>query len=148
MLSEVCRYLNNWFVEREYFGDFTIMNGALETGGMILQEGQYFRIVDSVFNDGVYKNPHAFSKDETFHGAVWTMKVPKEIEGISAEIDEWKAKYLNADGAAMSPYTSESFGGYSYTKAAGGAADGSGSWQTVPAFTSRLDGWRKPRCRY
>ena len=56
-------------------------------------------------------------------------------------VELWREKY----GAVMdSPYTSESFGGYSYTKANGaGDSTGSGGWQA--AFRARLNPYRKPR---
>lgn len=147
MLSEVCRYLNNWFDDGRTFGTFTIEDGSILD--VDLQGGQYFRIVDSVFNDGVYQYPTTALKDEVFHGAVWALKIPPEIIAISDEIDAWKEKYLGADSAALGPFASESFGGYSYTK--GTTADGKvagGDWTQVSGFTSRLNGWRKPRCRY
>ena len=146
MLSDVCRYLNNWFDAERIFGTFVISGGNVTGMEDKLQTGQYFRIVDSVFNDGVYKYP-AMLKDETFDGAVWLMKVPPEVVEISDEIDAWMAQYGAADSEAMSPYASESFGGYSYTKASGENGVGS-AWEGVAGFKSRLEGWRRPRCRY
>ena len=73
------------------------------------------------------------------------MAVPQEVLDLSAEIDEWKAKYATVDSQSMSPYNSESFGGYSYSKSAGGSSDSSkgnpSSWQS--AFSNRLNRWRK-----
>ena len=131
MLSEVCRYLNNWFDLDRYYGEFTITGGNIT--GVELQAGQYFRVIGSVFNDGVYLS----------------LAIPPEVIAISEEIDAWKAKYGATDSAALSPFQSESFGGYSYSK--GSTSDGKnggGDWTNVAGFTSRLDGWRKPRCRY
>lgn len=147
MLSELCRYLNNWFDGERLFGSFSIADGNLVTDK--LQNGQYFRIIGSVFNDGVYQYPAEDLKDETYEGAVWVLKIPPEVLAISDEIDAWKTKYLAGDSAALSPFTSESFGGYSYSK--GSTSDGKsagGDWTQVSGFTSRLEGWRKPRCRY
>ena len=64
------------------------------------------------------------------------MAVPPTLIAISAEIEE----YNKSDAGKASPYTAESFGGYSYTKAtdANGAPIG---WQK--AFASRLNKWRK-----
>ena len=148
MLSEVCRYLNNYFVDTgaKFYGRFEIVDGELQAFEEILQPGQYFRIIDSVYNDGIYQYPAAL-KDETFDGAVWVLKIPEEVVKISEEIDEWKTKYQTADSEAMSPYASESFGGYSYSKASDEGGVGS-SWQGVSGFTARLEGWRRPRCRY
>lgn len=57
-IFEVCSYLKNWFDRNQskYFGNVSIINGALsETYD--LKVGQYFRIVGSTLNDGVYQYP-------------------------------------------------------------------------------------------
>ena len=136
MLNELCKEINNWFVRKIYFDEYTIEDGTLIVPE--LQTGQYFRIVGSIFNDGVYEYPATELKDEVFNGAVWAMAIPAEVIALSEEIDEWKAKYETAE--AMSPYQSESFGGYSYTKASG-ASGGTATWQDV--FGSRLNNYRR-----
>lgn len=142
MLSELCKELNNWFSRDIYLGTYHIEGGTFEVD--FLQEGQFFRVVGSVFNDGVYQYPAEDLTDETFEGAIWAMSVPQEIIDLSAEIDDWKDLYGGVGSANMSPYTSESFGGYSYTKGGGGTGTGSGdTWQN--AFASRLNNWRKIR---
>lgn len=151
MLSDICKYLNNWFDDKRLYGTFTISDGTFTDPEITeyLQAGQYFRIIDSVFNDGVYQYPDEELIDETFNGSVWVLKIPPQVLAISEEIDAWQAKYLGADSAALSPFQSESFGGYSYSK--GANADGTsagGDWSKVGGFTSRLSEWRKPRCRY
>lgn len=147
MLSDLCRYLNNYFDSERLYGEFSIENGNIAGMGEKLQSGQYFRIIESVFNDGIYQYPQTKLTDETFTGSVWVLKIPPEVISISAEIDAWEAQYMTPDGAAMSPYTSESFGGYSYSKGGGENAIGS-AWTGVSGFAERLKGWRKPRCRY
>ena len=139
MLDEVCREIKNWFAVKQMFGDFTVENGSIEIDG--IQTNQYFRIVGSVFNDGIYKYPATNLQDEVFHGAVWALAIPKEIIDLSDEIDAWKDKYAKVDSAAMSPFASESFGGYSYSKPVDGSSNGATSWQG--AFASRLNRWRK-----
>lgn len=145
MLSELCRELRNWFDIDRQFGDFTIENGSIVAfNGDEPLTNQYIRIVGSVFNDGVYKYPVSGLQDETFNGAVWFLAIPAEVISLSQDIDEWKAKYAGVDSAAMSPFNSESFGGYSYSKSGGGSSDGAtnaGTWQG--AFASRLNMWRK-----
>lgn len=136
MLSELCKELNNWFCTKKYFDTYTIEDGILVIPE--LQSGQYYRICGSVFNDGVHKYGEADLKDETFNGAVWAMAIPEEVIALSEEIDEWKAKYETAEN--MSPYQSESFGGYSYTKASG-ASGGTATWQDV--FGSKLNNYRR-----
>lgn len=143
MLTELCAELKNWFDrdQPKWYGQFNIENGAIE---LDLQDGQYFRIIGSVFNDGVHQYPADDLTDETFCGAVWAMAVPPAVIALSAEIDAWQTQY---DAVLKSPYTSESFGGYSYTRASGGSSGGvsndTPSWQST--FASRLNQWRKIR---
>ena len=151
MLSEICLYLKNWFDfnQPKYIGRFKIAKNTISyLGGkdMDIQENQYFRIVGSVFNDGVYKNDdNLVLVDEEFTGDVWLMAVPDAVISLSAEIDDWQAKYGGVDSENMSPYQSESFGGYSYSKSSGGNTDASGSsvgtWQSV--FGARLRRYKK-----
>lgn len=147
MLSELCRELKNWFDrgQPKILGDFTISDGHFDRRiADKLQYNQYFRIIGSVFNDGVYLyNQNLQLVDETFHGAVWLMAVPKEIIDLATEIGEWQAKYGGVDSAAMSPFNSESFGGYSYSKSTGGGvgSQSATSWQS--AFANRMNRWRK-----
>ena len=144
IITEICAELRNYFEvpNGRHFGKFTIRGGSIAPSDF-LHEGQYFRIVGSTFNDGVYKGngnivdpTFNIHHDEVFEGAVWSMAVPPSVIDLAAEIEE----YNNSDAGKTSPYTSESFGGYSYTKAtdANGAPIG---WQK--AFASRLNQWRK-----
>lgn len=142
-MTVLCKELNNWFCRGVYFGKFKIANGVL-TGRFNLQDGQYFRICDSVFNDGVYQYPASGLVDEEFDGAIWAMAVPPAVISLHDEINNW----LEDDGvqkALKSPYTSESFGGYSYTKASGKGSDSGGNtaytWQEQ--FADQLNRWRK-----
>lgn len=144
-IFEVCQYLKNWFDRNQpkYIGKITINNGALsETYG--LKVGQYFRIIGSTLNEGVYRYPLTTLTDETFNGAIWGMSLPKAFLSLLDDIETWKTKYASADSAALSPYSSESFGGYSYSKSSGSndtTTDKSGTWQGV--FGARLAPYRK-----
>lgn len=142
MLTELCDELKNYFLrDRDadiHYGEYTISDGSIVLP--FLRTGQYFRIVGSVLNDGVYQYPADGFADEVFTGAVWAMAVPPSVVALSADIDEWNEK--NAD-ALSSPYTSESFGGYSYTKASGASANGSGAYTWRDQFASRLSKWRR-----
>ena len=142
MLTEICAELRNWFVVPNgvHIQTYTISGGSIAPLDF-LQDGQYFRIIGSVFNDGVYQYPASDLTDEVFHGAVWAMAVPPSVIDLAAEIDAWQAK--NADVLA-SPFTSESFGGYSYSKSAGGTGgNGSGAYSWQNQFASRLSKWRR-----
>lgn len=137
MLETVLQNLNNWFLVPDgvHAGEFTVQGGQLTLP--FLQTGQYFRVVGSVFNDGLHQYPVADLTDETFTGSVWALAVPKAVIELAEEIDAWQTK--NGDPG---PFTSESFGGYSYSKAtnASGMAVG---WQDV--FKIRLNDWRRIR---
>lgn len=147
MLTELCQELRNWFDKERYFGTFTIDGGQL-TDCSYLQNGQYFRIIGSVFNDGVHVWPEDDLQDESFNGAIWAMAVPPAVIALSDKIDEWTDKYDGVDSANMSPYSSESFGGYSYSKSSGGGSsasknrgNGAPTWQSM--FANELNKWRK-----
>lgn len=148
MIDDVCAYLHNYF-DRDlpkYFGVIEISGGQLVGFSDRLQNGQYFRIVGSVFNDGVYQYPATGLNDETFdNGAVWAMALPKDFLSLISDMEAWQAKYGTADSAAMSPFNSESFGGYSYSKSSGSATGSTtnnpNAWQSV--FAARLARWKK-----
>lgn len=145
MLNELCKEVNNWFDQFRCFGRYTIKDNVI-TGNYSLQDNQYFRIVGSVFNDGVYKYDENLELvDEIFDGSIWAMAVPPEVVALASDIEAWKDKYQSIDSPAMSPYNSESFGGYSYSKSGGASSSGnvdlSGTWQG--AFADRLNHWRK-----
>lgn len=139
-ITDFCAYLHNWFDYKRSFGTFSIQGGTLVIDGM--QEGQFFRIIGSVFNDGVYQYPAENLKDETFDGAVWFMAIPPDAIALMADMTDWEL--ANAD-TLNSPFSSESFGGYSYTKASSTAASGDGTTNAFLHFTSRLSRWRKVR---
>lgn len=142
MLSELCQELRNWFDRGQprIGGAFEISEGKIVDRAFtdVIKPNQYFRIIGSVFNDGVYKYTDTLVLiDELFVGSIWLMAVPKEVVDLSNEIDTWVTNY---GSAINSPYTSESFGGYSYTKASN-ASGGNVSWQST--FALRLNKWRK-----
>lgn len=157
MLTELCEYLKNWFVEDQdkHIGTITITGGEITARDdlyMIADKqiepvnGQYIRVIGSIFNDGVHQYPDYDMQDETFKGAVWLMRVPPAVIALAADIEAWKAKYMGIDSPLMGPFTSESFGGYSYSKSGIGAsaftnASGISGWQA--AFADRLEPWRK-----
>jgi hypothetical protein len=140
MLEELMRECKNWFVAPNgvHLGTFTVKEGSITLPFLVY--GQYFRIVGSVFNDGVYEYGNVYLQDETFEGAIWALSVPPAFIKLSEEIKSWRDQYENA---ASSPFQSESFAGYSYTKSsANGNSGGSVTgWQGV--FASRLNKWRK-----
>lgn len=146
MITELCQELKNWFDRNQpkIYDTFEISEGRIVTDTFtdVIQENQYFRIIDSVYNDGVHKyTDELVLENETFKGAIWLMAIPKSFLALNDKIDEWERKYGGVDSAAMSPFNSESFGGYSYTKSGGGSGSSSATWQS--AFASELNRWRK-----
>lgn len=135
MLGNVLAYLRNYFPARKWYGTYVVSNGSIELPEM--QDGQYFRIIGSVFNDGVHKYPVDTLDDEIFTGSIWALSVPKDVVNLAAEIKDWQKK--NGEKAS-GPFQSESFGGYSYTLKSG-SDESVTSWQN--AFKSRLNTWRK-----
>lgn len=149
MLTQICQYLHNWFNRKPdgtmypiYNGTFTIANGALED--VELAEGQYFRIIGSLFNDGVHCTTDTLT-NETFSGTIWAMGIPPAVVQLATEISDWQAQYGGTDSPAMSPYQSESFAGYSYSKgnsnSSASSDAGDTGWQA--AYATRLAPWRK-----
>ena len=150
MLEMICQYLRNWFNSSLPIicGTFEIKDGEIAISGKqlrlsdVLKDGQYYRIVGSAVNDGVHQWPDSDLQDEQFTGAVWPMAVPAVIVDLANDIETWAAKYAGADSVALSPFQSESFGGYSYNKGTSGNSGGYGvTWQDV--FANRLAPWRK-----
>lgn len=148
-LTDLCVELNNYFETSRVFGEFAITGGSIDLSALVtsgaLHEGQFFRIAGSVFNDGVYQYPCTGLTDEVFNGAIWPMAVPSAAMGLLTDIQAWITANAG-DNQLNSPYQSESFGGYSYSKinnsGAGASAD-VGTWQNQ--FRSRLNKWRKIR---
>lgn len=136
MLGQILAHLNNWFlVPNGVFQDeYAISDGTIELP--FLRPGQYFRIIGSVFNDGLHQYPADDLTDETFDGAVWALGIPKQVITLADEIKTWTEKHQ------PSAYTSESFGGYSRTVATGSNGAPMG-WQDV--FRSQLNPYRKIR---
>lgn len=138
-IEEICAECNNYFSrgEQRHIGTFKIENGNLNPSDF-LKSGQYFRIVGSALNNGVYQVPATDLKDEEFNGGVWAMSVPTAVIELAKELEA----YQTGEGGKISPYISESFVGYTYTKATNSKGV-LASWQDV--FGSRLDKWRRIR---
>lgn len=146
MMTELCAELRNYFIREIHTGLYTIANGGIEPVEF-LQENQYFRIVGSVFNDGVWKNDaESLSAlvPETFRGAVWAMAVPPAVIALDQEITQWITDHADA---LNSPFMSESFGGYSYSKGSGRVSGdgGNAAFGWKDQFASQLAPYRRIR---
>ena len=138
MLEQVLMHLKNWFLVPGgiHEGTYTIEDGGIALP--FLANGQYFRICGSVFNDGLHQYNVLDLTDETFTGTIWALAIPKAVIELADEIQKWQTK--NGE-ASVSPYQSESFGGYSYSKATDAETGGTVTWQS--AFKRQLSAWRK-----
>lgn len=138
MLEQVLMNIRNWFPVKGgiYSDTFTIKDGGITLP--FLADGQYFRICGSVFNDGLHQYNVLDLTDETFTGTIWALAIPKAVIELADEIQKWQEK--NGE-ASVSPYSSESFGGYSYSKATDAETGGAVTWQS--AFKKQLSAWRK-----
>ena len=154
MLTELCQYLKNWFELDQISGKVTITGGTITVASdsllfsdgnpATILPGQYIHIEGSVYNNGVFQYEEDQLTDETFSGTIWLMGVPQAIIDLDAEITEWRQKYESVSSPAMSPFNSESFKGYSYSKSTvsgGSGAESALGWQNV--FGPRLAPWRK-----
>ena len=152
MLTEICAEIRNYFTyERDkHFGDWAIVDGAVTPLFDISTD--YIRIIGSHKNDGVHKRSQETGlfnlvDEDTFHGAIWVMSPPSEFLALVSEISEWQSKNGGIDSQAMSPFNSESFGGYSYSKSggnsSGGSSSGGASW--LAAYAPRLNIYRRIR---
>ncbi len=140
MLYEIMRHLYGtmayrWPITELYGGEFEVKNGGIELP--FLLDGQYFRIVGSVFNDGVYQYPATELKDEKFCGAIWALAIEPAFLDLVEKIEAWETENRKKNKGI---YQSESFAGYSYTLKTGrnGRAY---SWKDE--FYSDLQKWRK-----
>ena len=138
MLEELMRECRNWSCCAEWRSPwhiYTIKDGSVSLPFLVL--GQYFRIVGSVFNDGVYQ-----------YGAGWLDRM-KRLTVLcgrclcsaclyfsgSEDVEAWRNKY---ESTANSPFQSESFAGYSYTKssASGNSGGSVTGWQVCVCFSA------------
>jgi len=141
MLNEICEHLHNFFDSRdgEYINrvadTFTISGGTISPAvSDTLVDGQYVRIVGSLFNDGIHVLPLTDLTDETFDGAIFGLAIPAALVTLAAEIQSWEA------ANPRTAYTSESFGGWSGTRSVGNNGANI-TWQQ--AFARKLNRWRK-----
>lgn len=137
-LYELLVYLRNFFPGEkwQFFGE-DITEKRLFLPG--LENGDYYLIEGSRRNNGIHVYGNSDLRNETYSGIVTELCIPTELLILLDEINVWQEKHAEA---LQSPYQSESFGGYSYTKSSESGGTGeSMSWKT--AFAPRLRMWRK-----
>lgn len=136
MLYEIMKRINNFFIVKSFKGTWTIEEGRIALP--FVQKNQYFRIHGSVFNDGIYKYTDDLAlTDETFDGVISPMAVPKDFLALVDEIQDYQSKYSEQ---SLTPFTSENFADYSYTKATNSKGEAV-TW--YDAFKSKLNVYRR-----
>jgi len=138
MLERVLRDIHNRFDYASVSGTFEVTSRTMEVGG--LQDGQYFWVEGSVFNDGLHRYPDNDMHDEEFEGRVLLLAIPPAVLDVADRAERWCADHADE---LDSPYQSESFGGYSYSKDSPASPDGSAASAWASKFASELAPFRK-----
>ena len=130
-VAAVMRHVRNFFERGWVDGTLVISGGVLS----VPVDAPYIAITGSRYNDGVHRMlsdtvaEHPL-RDETFSGRIWLLYPPADFLDLCRAASEFDDK--NPAGALKS----ESFGEYSYTRAAVGGTGGLHTWDT--ALMSRL----------
>lgn len=145
VLEQVLNHIHNWFVYDQMDVRCAIEGGSLPAS-VSIPKGAWYRIQGSLFNDGLHRHPAADLQDETFDGTITVCAIPNALLDVVEEIEEWQDAYSAGQKKALgSPYSSESFDGYSYSirsdLTANSGSGGLTGWQA--AFASQLNPWRK-----
>lgn len=117
-MEEVLNYINNYFYKFGVIGKFTIAGNKIYLQGNYYKS-QYIYIKGSMLNDGIYEVKDIIDDelyfegldDEVFDGVIYSLRVPKQLKEKVKEIQDFKTTNK------PSQMQSESFGGYSYTRA-------------------------------
>lgn len=139
-VGDVLASVNNRFEGAPVKGLWSVSAGKLVPASgqeLPLASGQWYVIAGSALNDGLHKRGAGGLADEEFDGTVTPLRIPRDLLDLVEEIDAWEEGQAGASG----PYASESFGGYSYSRATDPATGLPMTWQAV--FRSRLNRWRK-----
>ena len=140
MLTTVCRHLRNSFIHTVERGEFVIASEKINAKGTYLA-GQYILITGSLLNDGIYKVIDDVitlkdATDETFTGAICGLSIPADFLNLVDEISQLQ----DSSAEFSSAYVSESFGGWSGSRATNQNGVVAG-WQET--FAIRLNPFRK-----
>ena len=131
-LFELLTYLRNFFPGKKWeFSDFQITGGKIELPE--LWDGSHYLVEGSRRNDGIHVYGDNDLLPETFTGTVTELCIDKQLLKKWVSINNWCREN---EKLIYSPYQSESFGGYAYTK-----TTVTTSWKSV--FADDLRPWRK-----
>lgn len=139
MMQSVMRECRNFFETAYADGSFSISAAGVLSPMTALGAG-YIAIEGSTFHNGVHcalNSGKLIDLDETpaenFSGRVWLLCPPADFVRLCEEIDDYVSKN------PATAFVSESFGGWSGTRASG--QNGVLSWQQV--FAARLAPFRR-----
>lgn len=134
--QDVIERINADFTRYREYGDFTVSGGSLV--GVEVPDGAYFWVSGSTLNDGLHVAPDSGMEDESFTGEVDVLAIPKTFQRVVENMSDWVKKHPSTG------YSSESFGGYSYSMPSnsktGMAAD------VFDVFRTSLNRWRRLPC--
>lgn len=134
-LEKVCQYCRNYFVRETVDGNIKIVDGKLHN--ISIPENTYFIITGSIYNDGLHEADDYLVDEDTFYGCVSFLAIPNIFINLVTEIDAWITEQkASPNNVLTSPYTSETFDEYSYSKTVGKCG-----WKAV--FEEELSNWRK-----
>lgn len=146
ILEQVLNHIHNWFVYDEITVDGCAVEGGSLPASVSIPEGAWYRVQGSLFNDGLHRHPAEDLADETFDGTITICSIPNALLDVVEEIEDWQQAYNEGRNKALgSPYSSESFDGYSYSmrdySGANSASGGLSGWQAE--FAGQLNAWRR-----
>lgn len=140
MLSAVLACIHNRFEGEPVRGRWSVSTAGeiVPASGqdLPLASGQWCAIAGSALNDGLHQCGTGGLSPEDFDGTVMPLRIPRDLLDLVDEIEAWQ----DAHGADAS-VASESFDGYSYSRATDPSTGLPATWQAV--FRSRLSQWRK-----
>lgn len=136
MLFEAMSYCKNWFVTEIHKGNISIQDNTINLNGKEFTPNAYtdfLRLIGGHTNEQMFDSSKVLENDE-FEGEIWELAPPQEFIKLCDKIREWN------DENKPNDKTSESFGGYSYSK----ATNNNGvplTWQDV--FAKELRAYKK-----
>lgn len=121
-LYDLMNKCNNYFIIDYENGDFVIQNKVIELNGNY-KVNQYIRIINSLFNDGIYKIVRIDGKkieldngvDEGFNGYVCGLKVPNDFIKLLDKINEYEKRIKKGISSESIPNYSISYNNEDYS---------------------------------
>ena len=121
-LYDLMNKCNNYFISDYENGDFVIQGKVIELNGSY-KVNQYIRIINSLFNDGIYKIVKIDGKkieldngvDEEFNGYVCALRVPNDFIKLLDKINEYEKRIKKGISSESIPNYSISYNNEDYS---------------------------------